>query len=808
MAKAAKVAWGIDVGNCTLKAIKIGVDGDHVELLDFAVIEHESILSQPEIDPEQRNELINTALAKFIEQHPVENVPIIVSVPGQNSFARFIKLPPVEKKRIPEIVKFEAMQQIPFDIEDVEWDWQTFQAPENPDIEVGIFAIKKDLVGRALEPFVNANCQVASVQMAPMALYNFIHYDSKTLQQPDNAEAIITLDIGAENTDLVIAEGQRVWQRSIPIGGNHFTAAVQKAFKLSFTKAEAIKRTANTSKYARQIFQAMRSVFADLAGEIQRSIGFYSSSRRDVHFRQVLALGNAVKLPGLAKFLQQSLSLPVKRLDSFESLKISPDVSVAQFTENLSSLAVAYGLALQEVGFGAIQSNLLPREIARQTLWKRKRKWFAAAAGIVLAASFLNLFQVYSQQGDLQEAQASIRRIDSVQQAINNGMNTARQANSQQNEAVQNIEKRFEPFQQRDILPKMLRAIRQCLPNEQNIADPCQMAMLQAYRNGDREGVMAIPRNQRQQIFLTSVQIIYTDDLSQSFDAIVASWSNRRQRQREAAQADPAAAATAGGYGGFGPMMGPGGFGPGGFGPMGPMGPGGQSPSRRRSSSSSRRETTEKTAGFVVILEGYTPNADNYQFLRPAGVGIDRSQWGFFQRMQYLGKNDATILSERQQAIERQHEDDEQAVPLTDVQATNWQIPDNQQQAQASQWSAELPFQTYFDPEADDTTAYFDYTATGWVTEPGSDTQPAGIGIRQPEQLTRTTRNTTDRAQNTSSQLDVRVDPFTYEPVSAAYQLDEQGNIVYDADGRPVPQYNDYWFRLRFKIVLKNSTQS
>ena len=49
---------------------------------------------------------------------------VIISVPSQNSFARFVKLPPVEKKRIPEIVKFEASQQIPFDINDVQWDWQ------------------------------------------------------------------------------------------------------------------------------------------------------------------------------------------------------------------------------------------------------------------------------------------------------------------------------------------------------------------------------------------------------------------------------------------------------------------------------------------------------------------------------------------------------------------------------------------------------------------------------------------------------------------------------------------------------------
>ena len=216
MAKAAKTVWGIDVGNCTLKALKIGLTEDGVEVLDFAVIEHGKILSQPDIQASQKSELIDEAIGQFLEEHDVGRDAVVISVPGQSSFARFIKLPPVEKKRIPEIVKFEAIQQIPFDINDVEWDWQTFENSDASQIEVGIFAMKKDLVHQALEPFSHAQLNVGLVQMTPMALYNFLSYDQKQLHEAPGKEAMITLDIGAENTDLVIADGLRVWQRSIP----------------------------------------------------------------------------------------------------------------------------------------------------------------------------------------------------------------------------------------------------------------------------------------------------------------------------------------------------------------------------------------------------------------------------------------------------------------------------------------------------------------------------------------------------------------------------------------------------------------
>ena len=100
MAKVAKTVWGIDVGNCTLKALKIGLTDDGVEVLNFSVIEYGKILTQPEIEASEKAELIDGALERFLEEHDTRHDAIVISVPGQSSFTRFIKLPPVEKKRV------------------------------------------------------------------------------------------------------------------------------------------------------------------------------------------------------------------------------------------------------------------------------------------------------------------------------------------------------------------------------------------------------------------------------------------------------------------------------------------------------------------------------------------------------------------------------------------------------------------------------------------------------------------------------------------------------------------------------------
>src|SRR3954467_7745397 len=371
-----RFAWGIDIGNRALKAVKLVREAEGLRVDDFDVIEHETVLSE---SGDNRDTLIQTALTNFVQRHGTKGGEVAIGVSGQSSFARFIKLPPVEKSKIPEIVKFEAIQQIPFPLDDVEWSYQLFQQPDSPDVEVGIFAMRKDLVNRQLQFFTDATLDVGLIQMSPLAVYNAMAHDQRV------KGTTMIIDLGAENTDLIIAEGESIWLRSIPIGGNNFTEALVKAFKMKFEKAEELKRNAATSKYGRQILQAMRPVFADLVAEIQRSIGFYASVHRDSRIQRVLALGGTFRLPGLQKYLQQNLSLEVQKLDCLGDTPPTDAKIAGDLNDNILSAVGAYGLALQALGKGKIGSSLLPRAIQRERMWKEKTKWFAAAAAACVA---------------------------------------------------------------------------------------------------------------------------------------------------------------------------------------------------------------------------------------------------------------------------------------------------------------------------------------------------------------------------------------------------------------------------------------
>ena len=411
-----KSVWGIDIGQVALKAIKLRDLDGQLQVEAFDIIEHPKILSEPDVD---RKQLIRVALEQFLARNSVVGSKVVVAVPGQTSFTRFVKLPPVEEKRIPDIVKFEAEQQIPFPIAEVIWRYQTFHDPDSPDVELGIFAMKRVDVADMLGNFAEVALSVDVVQMAPLALYNFMTFDEQTATDG----ATLLVDVGAEKTDLVVADGARLWTRTVQIGGNNFTEALVRAFKLSFSKAEKLKRTAASSKYAKQIFQAMRPVFADLVQHIQRSIGYYTSLHRETRFKKLLGMGNGFRLPGLQKFLEQNLNIPVARIDTYNKVTPSEAVNVPAFSENVLSFAVAYGLALQGLGQTSVNTNLLPDEVATKRSWEAKRWWFAASAASVLLAMAIAGYGA-SAQADamspkgLQDSQAKIGNLERTKQAL------------------------------------------------------------------------------------------------------------------------------------------------------------------------------------------------------------------------------------------------------------------------------------------------------------------------------------------------------------------------------------------------------
>ncbi len=391
---AGNAVWGIDLGQCALKALRCTLDDEGAIRADaFDYIEYPKILSQPDAEPDV---LIQEALDQFLSRNQIKGDRVAIAVSGQAGLARFIKLPPVDSSKIPDIVKYEAKQQIPFPLDEVVWDYQQLAGGTEEDgfaleTEVGLFAMKRDQVFKAIKPYDDAGFELDVIQLSPLAIYNMVTHDVLTdlppadQYNPDKPpESLVILSMGTDTSDLVITNGYRVWQRSIPIGGNHFTRQLTKELKLTFAKAEHLKRNARQAEDPKVVFQAMRPVFADLVTELQRSIGFFRSIDRSAEIGRLLVLGNTVKLPGLVQYLGKNLETEVIDLEEYNQLKGASVTRAPSFEENIASFGVAYGLCVQGLGKAKLGTSLLPREILINRLVKEKKPWAAAAVGAVM----------------------------------------------------------------------------------------------------------------------------------------------------------------------------------------------------------------------------------------------------------------------------------------------------------------------------------------------------------------------------------------------------------------------------------------
>lgn len=375
-----KSAWGIEIGSSGIKAIKLVATEAGVDIENYAVMPYKQVLSTPDVDV---GETIRLALQEFLSRNELEGSSVVASVSGAVGVARFATLPPVDPKRIPEIVKFEAVQQIPFPIDQAEWDYQIFQQADMPDVKVGVFAIAKDRLIDFMGQINAANIHLEALTLSPLGVFNAFSYDHKLAE---SRKCVAYVDIGAMSTDVIIVEDNVPWVRTFPIGGHHLTEALVKQLKISYTRAEEEKLGLATSKMGKQMLQAMRGVVLDLAQEIGKSINYYQQLNRGSEVKRIVGVGSSFKLPGLVKFLSQNLPVEIERLEQFNRLEVTGRHG-SRLVQYSIELATAYGLALQGLELGRVEANLLPRSVLLGRLWKAKTWWFAGAAACVVASA-------------------------------------------------------------------------------------------------------------------------------------------------------------------------------------------------------------------------------------------------------------------------------------------------------------------------------------------------------------------------------------------------------------------------------------
>jgi type IV pilus assembly protein PilM len=339
---------GLDIGSSSVKAVELSGRKGSLQLVSLG-FEH---LQQDVIVDGQIMELNNVSnvIQEIFKDHQITSDRVAAGVSGHSVILKNIVVPPMSKEELDESIDWHAEEHIPFDIADVSLDYQiTGKTPEA--LMVLMAACKRDKINNLKQAIQLAGKQPVVIDVDTFALQNCYEVNYR----PAADQVVALLNIGASTMNINILNGTRsVFTRDVTVGGNQFTAVLQRELGLSFEQAEAVKRgmPLPAEIEPRAIEPIMENVTEMLALEIQKTMDFYRATSEDSNpvVQKILISGGSSKLPNLAGYLSQRFEIPVEVLDPFRQIKVDarrfdPDY----LSDVIPEMAVAVGLALRGV---------------------------------------------------------------------------------------------------------------------------------------------------------------------------------------------------------------------------------------------------------------------------------------------------------------------------------------------------------------------------------------------------------------------------------------------------------------------------
>jgi type IV pilus assembly protein PilM len=396
-----------DAGSSLLKMAVFSLERNRIQLTDFDV----SPLPIPaEASLEETNRILARQMKAVLASNKVKTKTILVSISGQSVFTRFVKLPAVEEAKVNQIIRYEAQQQVPFPLEDVEWDHHIIGKTPTGEIDIVLVAVKNDVIASFLQECKRAGLQLTVVDVAPLTVYNCLRHAEREF-----SDCTAVVDLGARAANVIISEGDDLWARTIPIGGDDITAGIAKELNISEADAENLKKTAwvpgtsaaepqDVTDEQRRAAAVLGSFANRLLAEFSRSIGFYRSQPGHSAVKRILLSGGGSRARNFKEFLSDRFKVDVSWLSPLKKAAVAPGVPREQLNQASDLLAGVVGLGLRAAEMARIRINLLPKSIARQKELAKK-KVLLTAAGWLLAASFvLMAFQKKIAHGDNTQA--------------------------------------------------------------------------------------------------------------------------------------------------------------------------------------------------------------------------------------------------------------------------------------------------------------------------------------------------------------------------------------------------------------------
>jgi len=338
-----KPVVGLDIGSSSIKAVELRGTKQGYELVSFGVepLAQDTVVDGAIMDAP----LVAAGIGSIFDQQKVKAKSVATSVSGHSVIVKRVALPLMTEEELYDRIQTEASQHIPFDIADVNLDYQLLDSVDTQ-MDVLLVAVKKDKILNHTNVLAQAGKTPTVVDIDAFALQNCfeVNYD------PDPGQTVALLNIGASVMNInIVRGGVPLFTRDVSVGGNQYTDALQKELDLSFEDAERLKKGENIAGVAEeQRATILRSVSDILILEIQKTFDFFRATASGENIQRIYVAGGTARVPGLMELLREEFAMPVEELYPFRKIVINPGRhNEEQIRELAPRLAIAVGLALR-----------------------------------------------------------------------------------------------------------------------------------------------------------------------------------------------------------------------------------------------------------------------------------------------------------------------------------------------------------------------------------------------------------------------------------------------------------------------------
>jgi len=346
-----KPVIGLDIGSSAVKAVELrpaGKGGYKVAAFASEPVPPEAIVDGTIVD----GGAVAGAIRRIFDSKRFKGRDVVASLSGNAVIVKKIALPVMTPAELDDSIQWEAEQYIPFDIQDVNLDYQILDpepgANGRQTMDVLVVAAKRDRITEYTDVIRQAGRNPVVVDIDAFAVQNC--YEANYGLDPG---VTVLLNAGASSMNVNVISGeQSLFTRDISIGGHEYTDAVQREFNLSFEQAEAAKRGHPPDGVPfDDVLPVLRTVTEGVLLEIQKTFDFFKATTGLDRIDRIFVCGGTSRVDGFTEALEERFGAPVTRLDPFRAVEFdAARFGIADPADVAPTAAVAVGLAMRRAG--------------------------------------------------------------------------------------------------------------------------------------------------------------------------------------------------------------------------------------------------------------------------------------------------------------------------------------------------------------------------------------------------------------------------------------------------------------------------